>query len=89
MDDETRTLAARAINRTWDMIASDAMPDDGEPLSQRDREDIQVEVTLDADRLEMYGDQPEAVVELRKLPFEEQCAFARKTFGMKPRRGDK
>lgn len=85
MDD---VKVSRAIFRTWETIASDAMPEEiEEELTNEEYDEIKVEVTLDANRLEMYGGEDEAVAEFRKLPFEAQDAFARQVFRMPPRNG--
>ena len=89
MTPERIKMIQQAINRTWDYIACDMLNACGEDTMSKDEI---VDVTLDADYLEMYGcgynveDKTafkELVAEFRLLPFSEQNKIADATWKWK------
>lgn len=65
----------RAINRTYQAIGYDCWGESDPPLSEA------VEVTLDADYMEMYGGDREAVDALRELDYDTQDRIAESALG--------
>ena len=77
MDKEIKTETMdtrfrRAIRRTFQTIGYDAFGEGNPSLA------IMVEVTLDADYMEMYGGDKEATIAFRKLTMTEQDKIAEK-----------
>ncbi len=75
MNDEMLTRVKRAINRTYQTIAYDCWGERNAPLSEI------VEITLDADYMEMYGNDREATEAFRKLDYATQDKIAESALG--------
>lgn len=72
------------LNRTLDTVIGDLL----ESMGKRSvKQDLVIEVCLDADYLEMYGgrkpEEKDAVKKFRTLPYAEQIKFAKTVFTYK------
>ncbi len=66
-----------ALQRTWEVIGGDILECGGGEAMPRSEV---IEVVLDANYLEMYGDCKEDIKEFRKLSYDEQEKFAGTVF---------
>ena len=70
----------KAANFTWEAIGSDILQ--VAEVDSMPREAV-IEVVIDCDYMERYGDDREAVAAFRKLPADEQLDMLRKAFRCK------
>lgn len=79
-DMESRIISA--MSNTWQVIGSDcfqAQIDCGEESRDMKRAEV-MEVVADANYMEMYGNDKEAVSEFRKLDYKDQNVILKKAF---------
>jgi len=72
----TETRIRNALRRTWEYIAYDV----SQLFDGSMRRDQVIECVLDANYAEAYGDDAEAIMELRKISYEQQVEAAKEEF---------
>lgn len=72
-----------ALKRTWNNISGDVAEVEASLGNQSISKDIVVEMTTDANRLEMYGNDAEAVKYFRDLSFHDQNKISQEAFPLK------
>lgn len=66
-----------ALQRTWEVIGGDILECNGGEAMRRGEV---IEVVLDANYLEMYGEAKDDIAAFRKMSYDEQTAFAETVF---------
>lgn len=81
MNDELKQRIIKAMNRTWDAIGSDAiaLTIEYERRSWMKQDEV-IEMVLDANRMDMYGDDAEALTEFNKLTYEQMIEIGKEAF---------
>ena len=77
LERDMKTRVHQAMGNVWNTIGGELFAEGS--VNKVSREEV-IEVVLDSNYLETYGHDKEAVIELRKLPYEEQEKIAKMKF---------